>query len=130
MNLKAYNAETAQGSHLNLPYVAVSDSSAIWFNSVAAKKLKLKGGTGVAFFQNEDAPEDWYLQLGDKPEFFRLRQKGGPSQLKLNNATTARALYATAKPRGWTKKSVRLRIQEKPIEIDGAKYYLIITKPL
>jgi hypothetical protein len=65
MNLKTYNTETlpARTAQPGVPSIGLYSRNGIFvFNDVARQHLDLRPGEQVQLLQDEDDPENWYLQ--------------------------------------------------------------------
>lgn len=85
MKLKAFNTETTPCTRTTKPTVRLNLKSGMFgFNLAAQEKLKLKVGTTVAFYQDEDEAENWYIEVGAKNGFV-LRKSGNSGQVYFSN---------------------------------------------
>lgn len=136
MKLKSFNPQSVPNLRAgsDIPTVSLNYSSGVMtFNKGACEFLKLKKGDQVVIHQDEEEPQDWYIQK--VPEGgFELRGKTTeefPLALAFNNATLIRQIIdsvAYEVPEGVeteTPKSVKVKIN-KPTEIKGDLYYCII----
>ena len=96
------------------------------FNRTACNLLKLNAGDTIEFANEEESKKDWYVRKAIAGKGFILRSVNTNSA-SLNSAVTARDITATC---GITSKNFVLKINEKPVNIAGDNYYLLITKPI
>lgn len=134
MKLKKFTPETTPtlraGSEIPTLHMNYS-SGVLTLNRGACEKLNIQPGDQVVLHQDEDEPQDWYLQVV-KSGGFALRCKTGESYpLAFNNATLIRQVIDSVAydvPEGVeteTPKSVKVRIMDAT-EIEGEKFYCII----
>ncbi|MEI8111143.1 MAG: hypothetical protein WCH59_09155 [Chitinophagia bacterium] len=92
MKLKTFNAENTFSQRQAKPFISVSAKTGLFaFNRGAYELLALKSGDHVQFHQEEDSPENWYIEKV-KDGGFTLREYKETSLL-INNTTLARTIF-------------------------------------
>lgn len=121
MKIKIYDS-LIQNPVKGTASITISKASSISLSAAAVELLKLKKGDKVIFCNDEDRPLDWYISTGENG--FILRESGSKSLLF--NSYVIRITFRESLKIN-TPKSFSLRIGSEPVEIEGAKWWPIIT---
>ena len=125
MRLKKYTRSDCKYRMPGQPSVNIREGGPISFNKTISESIGLKDGDKIVFLQDEIRPMDWYISKTENDDGFVLRGKiKTSSSLITNSATVARAILKSV---GSIKKAT-FRMSEKPTEVDGKKYFAILTK--
>lgn len=103
-----------------IPSITVSKKGTIALSAKAVHHLKLQDGDEIEFYQDADAPSDWYITPGVG---VRLRKTNGGG-LKANCSVVALDLLSCV-PGSEAENSIRMPLSTQPIE---GGYYAIITR--
>lgn len=130
MKLKTFNKANASRANSPGPAISISLKSGVFsINSEAAELLQVAGGGKLLVHQDEESPDQWYLEKTDDETGFTVRDKENPkaaSKLYCFNASAiSRELFASQKWSGI--KSARVTIAAEPTMVGKRKLYGIIT---
>jgi hypothetical protein len=128
MNLKEFNIENCKPSRglKTSPPAAVSmstDKGLFILNKEAVALIGLSDKIMVVVHQDEDNPEDWYLELV-KEKGFLIRVCRKWSQCKFNNVKVARKIAESV---GFKGKTGRMLIAGQPTEIGNRTLWGILA---
>jgi hypothetical protein len=132
MKLKEFNAEnttTLRGAGVNAtPKIGLNTKVGLFnFNKPACELMGLKKGDQIIIHQDEEDPENWFLEKV-KQKGFTLRDKENVTKgLLFNNTTLARAIGASV---SFTGQSGRILIAGKPTEFEKRKLWGLLTSSL
>jgi len=122
MKLITYNSVKCHSvGGIKKPTIYVHRTGLFSFSGTLSKSLGLKPGTGILFHQDEDDREDWYIQVSDTPEAFRLRATKSKSTC-FSSVELMKIFMNSLK---LTKKGITLPVSTTPITDE--KLYAIIT---
>ena len=103
------------------------------FSLALSESIGMKKGEYVMFAKDEDSKSDWYMCVTQSDLGYAIFQKsGGKAEIR------TRSLYATSKFAAQgilddvkAKRAASFLVAMKPVEMDGLKWYRIITdRPL
>ncbi len=94
-------------------------------NKVAADLIGLKSGDSVLISQDEENPEDWYIEKVENGFVVRNKVNVGTGVL-FNNATIVRAIAESV----GCKKSGRILVAGVPTEFEGRTLFGLLTSSL
>jgi hypothetical protein len=103
--------------------VRIAKKGTICFSECFAKKVKIDNHTRVSFFQDAEQPKNWYVFFDDN-EGEALRYTNGQKTLMMNIKKIVDRIYSSV---GIFENSVSFRMATSPTEVDGKKYYAILT---
>lgn len=110
-------------SQIDPPTVKVSfNNGRILFDKATSGLLGLKECDFLAFFQDEENPNNWYFTKAKGRGSFKLTSEKGRSNIFFYSAAVARGILKT-----WHEKPVVFPLSEKIV--DG-KYWEILTEKL
>lgn len=95
------------------------------FNGKCMRDLGLSNETKILVAKDEDSRNDWYIAFGKElPESMKLRAQGKPTYgYRAQYKLAVREILDSVK----AEKSATFLLAAKPIEIDGIKWYRIMT---
>ncbi|MCA6489109.1 MAG: hypothetical protein IM551_03680 [Chitinophagaceae bacterium] len=127
MKLKTFNAETFTNvSRSTKPFISANAKSGLLsLNRAAVKELSVKAGDQVHFHQDEDSPENWYIEKV-KSGGFELRTYGKRDALAFNSSMLARTIFESV---DCYEKYGRLIIGE-PVKEGKQTFFTLITASL
>lgn len=127
MKLKTFNIANSKGHNDTTPRLSMNNSGLISFNGALAEKMKLRKGLKILFHQDEDRPQDWFIELTDlkNTEAFELRTVKNSQCLGLQSAFLVKEVRRSLEDTG--KGSMRFLIGEEQNE-KGLFLWPIITK--
>ena len=96
----------------------------ISFSIGAEKLLDFKKGDKVIILQDEENPEDWYINKTQSKSGFALRIQDDQKGVTFNCSFIVKRILDSL---GFEGKSCSMPISKNPIDNNGEKYYLIIT---
>jgi len=126
MKLKEFNVSNSRYfANKKDPRVRFNKKAGLISFSIAAiKLLDLKKEDRVIILQDEENPEDWYINKTQSKSRFALRFQDNKKGVFFNCALITRRILDSL---GFEGKSCSMPISKKPIDNNGEKYYLIIT---
>lgn len=86
MKLKTYNTQNTHSARIGDPYVRVyGKAGAFIFSTGLCRETGWKSGDAFLFHQDENRPQDWYIEKTNAEEGFigRINQGGGGSPFSL-----------------------------------------------
>jgi hypothetical protein len=113
--------------------INITRQGVISVSVVACKLIDIKPGDEVIISFDQDRPMDWFIRKGEADAgghklVLRLHNKNKDAKnmqsLMANCASLTNKIFLHLKT---DKKSVSMRIGSDPIEIEGVKYFPIIT---
>lgn len=117
-----------------VPIISVTQHNGmVRFNPRTMQVCDLKQGDKVSLAQDQENPEDWYIQLDD-PHGFELKFINN-SLTQVNKSIgfhckdVVRKLIETTKLKG-EMHTVQMNIDTDPIKQDGITYFAIATKTI
>jgi hypothetical protein len=123
MNLKTYNATNTAGSRPHKAIMSISKNGLIRFSQGAVELMDIKAGDQVQFCQDENEPENWFIEVVKKGGF-PLRDAYGTGGGLLTNASgIKRHLFQSVNYLG---ESGTLFIGEQ-VQIQKRTFYTLIT---
>lgn len=137
---KKFNAANSRTAPVGVPYAHLNGKNGvIAFSRNASEMIGLTDKCGISIFQDENSPRDWFVALDNEPQAFKVRKTVGG--FCFNNSGIARRILecigvpssAGSNPPGRdaSKMAASLQIVGNPTEVDGVKYFLLLTaKPL
>ena len=127
MKLKTFNAETFTNvSRSTKPFIyANAKSGLLSFNKAAVKELSVNPGDQVQFHQDEETPENWYIEKV-KSGGFELRAYGKRDALAFNSSMLARTIFESVE---CFDKYGRMIIGES-IKVGKQTFFTLITASL
>lgn len=132
MKLKTFNPLTtpvARGQHTKAPSIHVNIKTGLFtLNKTAAELIGVIDGNMVQIHQNEDDPQEWFIEKVKKDGFIvRANSKEGiVFSYLFNNATIARMIFQAMKT---DKTSGRVIVGEE-VKVDGHKLFTLVTASL
>jgi|LakMenEpi03Aug12_release.lakeMendotaPanAssembly.Ray.scaffolds.fasta_scaffold1068438_1 hypothetical protein len=125
MKLKTFNAENTFSQRQTKPFIQVSQKTGLFgFNKAVNEILELKSGDQIQFHQDEENPDEWYIEKV-KQGGFTLRDYKAKSLL-FNNTTLARKIFESVE---CEKRSGRLIIGEQ-VKVGKQTFFTLITASL
>jgi hypothetical protein len=125
MKLKTFNTENTYSKRESKPFILVSQKTGLFgFNKGVNQLLALKAGDQLQFHQDEENPDEWYLEKVKQGGFTLRDYKGG--SLLLNNTTLARKIFESVE---CEKRSGRLIIGAE-LKVGKQTLHTIITASL
>jgi hypothetical protein len=125
MKLKTFNTENTYSQRESKPFILVSQKTGLFgFNKAVNQLLALKAGDQLQFHQDEENPDEWYLEKV-KQGGFTLRDYKEKSLL-FNNTTLARKIFESVE---CEKRSGRLIIGAE-LKVGKQTLHTIITASL
>lgn len=124
MKLKTFNKANASRASVPGPYIGMSYKSGVFsINEEASTILGITENSKILVHQDEENPDQWYLENTTDPTGFTVRNKPNPqSKQKLycfNASTITREIFASQK---WKDvKSARVTIAPEPTVIKDQK---------
>lgn len=128
MKLKTFNPETTPNQRLAGKVAAVNlyfRSGIFSINQTACSMLELSSGDQVMLHQDEDAPEDWYIEKVSDGGYKTRSKSGEPYPIAFNNTALIREMVNSVEMEEGTT-SCRIKIATEATESDGKKLYGII----
>lgn len=93
MKLITFNNENLPNNRAGVPSIGVNQKTGLFnINSLAAEAMQLKEGQQVTFHQDEESPENWYLEVVSKNGFVLRKKENITAGLLFNNASLARTI--------------------------------------
>ena len=131
MDLQIYSKKNCSAVKPGTSTIRFLKAGSITLSKRATEAIELNKGDKILFVQDKNRPMDWYItkELNSKEEGFALRKLSHVNGLTCNCAYVCKKLFDSLKdkvPAG--AKSISAKVSEEPTEIDGVKYYAIITK--
>lgn len=126
MKFKRFDANTCQGTgRSHDPFLRIVRSGTISFSTGAIELMQLTQKSSVAFFQNEESLEDWYIIVYDADPAFRLRWGKTGDKAVVQNAFLAKKILNCAGD--GQLKSLRVKLIRSDVKIDDHQAFLLIT---
>ena len=129
MKLKEFNTENSKTMRVSEPVVRISTKSGVFsFNGSASELLELATNK-VVFVQDELSLRDWYIKKSNADNAFTLRMDGKSVNVRydFNSTHLAKRVMDSLRKPGKNYQASTFRIQQKPVEMEGVVYYLLIT---
>jgi hypothetical protein len=131
MKLKEFNSENciSSTSRVSAPTIMLdTKTGGFRLNKAAVNHLALKAGAQVKFHQDEDNPDEWYVEVV-KEKGFVLRAGTGANKecLTFNNAKLAREICDSV---AYTGRSGRVLIAGQPTPVEKRKLFGLLTSGL
>ncbi len=93
MRLKEFNSENTMVARSGSPCIGVNQKTGVFnMNKLATELMGLKNGDGITIHQDEDQPENWYIEKAKTNGFITREKKDASGGLMFNNTTLARAI--------------------------------------
>ncbi len=129
MKLKVFNKENSTMLVSGEPLVRISVKAGLFsFSKDAGVLLGLNNGNKIEFVQDEETKIDWFISITDSKDGFSCRSDGQKfPRFDFNSRGLTKAILDSIKFKGT---GVSFKIQENPVELEGSKYYLILTSKL
>ena len=126
MPFKRFDAETCQGtSRSHDSFLRIVKVGTISFSTGALELMQLTEKNSVAFFQNEESPEDWYVISDKSSSCFKLRWgKTGDKAVVQNAFLAKKILHSSGDGQAH---SLRLKLIRSDVKIDNRPAFLLIT---
>jgi len=126
MPFKRFDAETCQGtSRSHDSFLRIVKVGTISFSTGALELMQLTEKNQVAFFQNEESPEDWYVISDKSSSSFKLRWgKTGDKAVVQNAFLAKKILHSSGDCQAH---SLRLKLIRSDVKIDNQPAFLLIT---
>lgn len=105
------------------PALRVAKGGVFSFNKSLMEHLKLKAGSGVDFFQDEEEKKDWYIRL-DPNSKNKVRAKKDAPGVIFNNAQLAQHFLESAEV---NEESYSFPVCKEPTKVGKELYYAVIT---
>lgn len=126
MPFKRFDAETCQGTgRSHDSFLRVTKAGTIAFSTGAFELMQLTEKNTVAFFQNEESPEDWYVISDTSSSFFKLRWGKTGDKVVVQNAFLAKKILQSSGD--GQAQSLRLKLIRSDLKIDNQPAFLLIT---
>jgi hypothetical protein len=110
MKLKTFNTTNVTSNRSFSPSIGVNSKTGLFnINPSACEKIGLKEGTCVQFHQDEDDPENWYLEIVKDNGFTLRKNENITKGTFLNCSYIARKIFDSV---GYIEMSGRLKIGE------------------
>lgn len=124
MKLKTFNATNVVMVRSFTPGIGVNSKSGLFtINRAACDEIGLKEGDFIQFLQDEEEPENWFIEKV-KDTGFQLRGKGDEkSALSFNNTTMVRKIFDSV---AYVKEAGRLLLGE-PVKFEKRTLRTLIT---
>lgn len=95
MKLKTFNTQNIQPTRSSSPFIGINTKTGVFaINRTAAEAIGIKDGDQVQFHQEEDSPENWYIEKV-KDGGFTVRLANDRGILLFNNTTLSRMIFAS-----------------------------------
>lgn len=114
--------------------IRVNRHGYIYLSGALAAEMDLRHGSRLNMAHDEENPKDWYLCRTQDEAGFLLRgdrhkeppktKRHAVSGVEFSNVCLATKLLALVKTECF---SVRFLVAKEPVEVDGVKYYKILT---
>jgi hypothetical protein len=130
MKLKEFNLDNSKLANPGECTLRVNSKAGLFsFSKEASKLLELDEKTKVTFHQDEESPTDWYVKVTTEKNGFLLRKKDNVAEHAFNCTAIAKSILDSIKPTKTATPHVAcgFKISKEPIDIEGEKYWLIIT---
>lgn len=128
MKLKLYTQAEMPIIVTNDPMITISlKRGEIRINQATAKLIGLKKGDHIVLVNDEAKPKDWYLIKSNAEQGFQLRNRDSMTSLGFYNVNLVRMFFKKMNNREST---VRLKVSNQSLNIDGLTLYPIITAPI
>lgn len=128
MKLKAFNTTNIATSKVTAPYIQVNTVTGLFnINKSAADKIGLKDNDLIQFLQDEEQPDEWYIEKV-KENGFQVRYKenvGGG--LLFNSTILSRLIFKSV---NCEMKSGRIYLGEKTDNMRGRNVFNLVTASL
>ncbi len=129
MKLKQFNKANSSQMRIGEPTVRVSGKAGlINFSSTFCREAKLQAGVRVQFHQDEEKPQNWYVEIVTDEDGFILREDKDAKQCSLNSTGVAHAILKSLGQS--TEASIACRMAIEPSVIEGFSLYPIITRAI
>lgn len=127
MNLKSFKKSDISYKADGVPFLRIHLKSGVFsFNKTAAEILELKAGDQVMLHQDEDEPENWYLEQVKEDGFpLRINQKEKYASLTFNSAPMAKHMFDVVDT-GGDPISCRALIAKEPTKFEKRTLWGII----
>lgn len=131
MKLKKFTPENCiseKGQHAGKPCIGISlKSGLLRINKQACELLQLKDGDQVLFHQDEEEPENWYIEKVKK-DGFALRSKSNVTPgLLFNNTKLVTEIFSSVAFEG---KGGKVLVANQPTMLDKTKLYGLLMNGL
>lgn len=127
MNLKEYNPINSKPVATPRAHPASlridTKTGRFIFNKTASELIGLKDKCQIVILQDEQEPEDWYLEIV-KVSGFVIRNRERQSEYVFNNTVIARMIADSV---GYTARNGRMLIAGKPTKIGDRLLWGILT---
>jgi hypothetical protein len=125
MKLKEFNAENCVSIKTGTSCISINIKTGLAaINKYAAQQMELKPEDMIVIHQDEEAPENWYLEKV-KAKGFPLRKKDNVSAgLFFNNSALVKSIAESV---NYKEKSGRLLIAGKPTKLDKRILWGLLT---
>lgn len=125
MKLKEFNTENTKARVDGLPSIGVNQTTGLFnINRFACEKIGLGNNDQVVFLQDEETPENWYLEkVKDKGFTCRIKENVTSGRL-FNNVSIARQIGISVKIDG----SYRILIAGEPTKVGKRILHGLIVK--
>ena len=103
-------------------FIGIQKSGAITFSFAMAEHFGLTKDMKAVFFQDQENLADWYLGFGEGGDYAlkeKYKYKGRKNFQFSNSALRDKILESL----GLEKRSIRLKVADEPIEVEGKKLY-------
>lgn len=127
MKLKEFNPENCIPEKSGKsPMISMSTKSGVFsFNRPACLLMGLKSGDHVVMHQDEETPENWYLEKVGKGKGWEIRGKADEnSALLFNNAKLAREIAGSVE---FKKISGRMLVAGQPTKYEKRQLWGVLT---
>lgn len=120
MKLKTFTSSSRPDT---IAQVSINKTGTFRFNSAAVQKLNLKPDTRIAIHQDEENPQDWYIEFNVKDGFLLREYKDEGLTLTCSATSAQKELFKALSQ----SKTFSCLLSLEPIE---EKYHAIITSSL
>ncbi|RFM30056.1 hypothetical protein [Deminuibacter soli] len=131
MKLKEFNAENTvplRGGAAVISAVSLNQKTGLFnFSLGAVEQLKLIDGEQIIIYQDEEHPEDWYLEIVHDNGFVLRKKETVSKGLIFNNTAMARAICESV---GFDDHAGRILIAGEPTPHGKRKLWALLTSGL
>jgi hypothetical protein len=121
---KVFNKHSVTDKKSANPSISLSNKGGVRINSHAMKLMGLTGGAKYSICQDAEEQDDWYI-FADEVDGIALKATSVGDEVTFNCKSLTDELQSYFGYEG----SIRLKISQTPVTVEGVAYWLIITVP-
>ena len=127
MKLRTFNQTTVRkGTKIGKPFIHLNTKTGlIVINKTGQKIIGIQAGDQVQFHQDENEPQNWYIEKVGK-DGFAIRQNLNSTSVNFNSTALVRSIMNSLE---CVKKSARIHIGEE-LTYGKQTFFALITAPL